>query len=68
MKRLTRLQRQQLQYIGNVVYYRNFKATVIDVDYYPSDPYMLNARIKITLWNGREEIRTLPLSELRLAA
>ena len=68
MQRLTRKERQQLRLIGNVVYYHNFSGIVLDVDYYPSDKYILNARVKLTLWNGREEIKTLPLSELRLAA
>ena len=68
MQRLTRKERQQLRLIGNVVYYSKFMGKVLDVDYYPSDPYILNARVQITLWNGRDVIKVIPILELRLIA
>jgi len=68
MQRLTRLQRQQLQYIGNMVNYHTFKGEVIEVDYYPCDPLVLNAKVKLTLFNGREVIKTISLSEISLSA
>jgi len=67
-KRLTRLQRQQLRLIGNVAYYNSFKTLILDVDYYPSDPYILNAKVKLTLWEGREVIRLIPILDLVLVA
>jgi len=68
MKRLTRKERQQLRLIGNVVYYSKFQGIVLDVDYYPSDPYVLNARVKLVLWNGREAIKVIPILDLELVS
>jgi len=62
VQRLTRLQRQQLQYINRQIKYNSLTGIVLDVAYYTIDPFIMSA--KVNLSNGQTEI--IPLSDIML--